>query len=75
MNSDEIQKMIYMEFPENQLIVENCKYRSARLRLEVKQCHLRPGRTVSGHAIMLIANLSIYTSILSTMGENFYSCN
>ena len=69
MKSDEIQKMIFMEFPENKLIVENCEHRRARLRLEVKQCHLRPGGTGSGPTIMLLADMSMYAAILSTIGK------
>jgi len=62
MNTDEIQKIINLEFPDNHLIIENCEYRSARLRLEVNHAHLRPGGTVSGPAIMLLYDMAMYTA-------------
>ena len=48
MNADEIQKIINLEFPYSNLIIENCEHRSARKRLEVNHTHLRPGGTFSG---------------------------
>ena len=47
LNADEIQKIINLEFPNNNLIIENCEYRSARLRLEVNHIHLRPEGVLS----------------------------
>ena len=71
MNADEIQKLILVEFPENKLIVESCDFRSARLRLEVDHTHLRPGGTVSGPSMMMLADMAMYAAILTTMGKVF----
>jgi len=68
MTADEIQKLLQREFPENPLIVESCENRRAKLRLEVNQTHLRPGGTVSGPTMMLLADTAMYAAILTTMG-------
>ena len=68
MTADEIQKLLQREFPENPLIVESCENRRAKLRLEVNQTHLRPGGTVSGPTMMLLADTAMYAAILTTVG-------
>ncbi|MCH2283406.1 MAG: PaaI family thioesterase [SAR324 cluster bacterium] len=68
MTADEIQKLLLQEFPKNPMIVESCENRRARLRLEVDHSHLRPGRTVSGPTMMMLADTAMYAAILTTMG-------
>ena len=68
MTAEEIQNFLQQEFLENPLIVESCKNRRARLRLEVDQTHLRPGGTISGPAMMLLADTAVYAAILTTIG-------
>ena len=68
MTADEIKKLLLQEFPKNPMIVESCENRRARLRLEVDHSHLRPGRTVSGPTMMMLADTAMYAAILTTMG-------
>jgi len=68
MTAEEIQNFLQQEFLENPLIVESCENRRARLRLEVDQTHLRPGGTISGPAMMLLADTAVYAAILTTIG-------
>ena len=68
MTAEEIQNFLQQEFSENPLIVESCENRRARLRLEVDQTHLRPGGTISGPAMMLLADTAVYAAILTTIG-------
>ena len=68
MTAEEIQKFLQREFPENSMVVESCENRRARLRLDIDQSHLRPGGTVSGPTMMLLADTAVYAAILSTMG-------
>ena len=68
MTAEEIQNFLQQEFPENPLIVESCENRRARLRLEVDQTHLRPGGTISGPTMMLLADTAVYAAILTTIG-------
>ena len=69
MNVNEIQKILIAEFPKNSLIVENCGHLSARLRLEVDKSHLRPGGTISGPSMMMLADMAMYAAILNTIGR------
>jgi len=68
MTAEEIQNFLQQEFPENPLIVEFSENRRARLRLEVDQTHLRPGGTISGPTMMLLADTAVYAAILTTIG-------
>ena len=68
MTAEETQNFFQQEFPENPLIVESCENRRARLRLEVDQTHLRPGGTISGPTMMLLADTAGYAAILTTIG-------
>ena len=69
MTAEEIQNFLQQEFLENPLIVESCENRHARLRLEVDQTHLRPGGTISGPTMLLLADTAVYAAILTTIGS------
>jgi uncharacterized protein (TIGR00369 family) len=68
MTADEIQIFLQHEFPDNPMLVESCENRRARLRLDVDHTHLRPGGTISGPTMMLLADTAMYAAILTTMG-------
>ena len=68
MTADEIQFFLQQEFPDNRMLVESCENRRARLRLDVDHTHLRPGGTVSGPTMILLADTATYDAILTTMG-------
>ena len=68
MTADEIQIFLQQEFPDNPMLVESCENRRARLRLDVDHTHLRPGGTVSGPTMMILADTVMYATILTTMG-------
>lgn len=42
---------------------------SARLRLVVSDRHLRPGETVSGVALMALADVAMYVALLAAIGS------
>ena len=71
MNEEEIQNIINTEFPESSLIIENCSFKNAKIRLEVNNTHLRPGNTVSGPSIMFLADMAMYAAILTSLGKVF----
>ena len=58
------------EFPQihDQLAIEAVAPMTARMRLNVDDRHLRPGGTVSGPSIMLLADVSFYVAILAMIG-------
>lgn len=58
-------------FPQvrDQLRIEEIAPMRARMRLLCDDRHLRPGGTVSGPSIMLLADVSFYIAILAMIGE------
>ena len=58
------------EFPQihDQLAIEEIAPMRARMRLHCDDRHLRPGGTVSGPSIMLLADVSFYVAILAMVG-------
>ncbi len=59
------------EFPQvhDQLSIEEIASMRARMRLLVDDRHLRPGGTVSGPSMMLIADVTFYIAILAMIGQ------
>ena len=50
------------------LLVEEVGEGSARVRLRARSRHLRPGGTLSGAALMALADLAIYAALLWEIG-------
>ena len=69
MTAAEIQTLLQKEFPNYQMKVESCENRHARILLYIDNSHLRPGGTVSGPSMMLLADLAMYAAILNTVGS------
>ena len=69
MTAAEIQTLLQKEFPNYQMKVLSCENRRARILLYINNAHLRPGGTVSGPSMMLLADLAMYTAILNTVGS------
>ena len=69
MTTSEIQTLLQKEFPNYQMKVESCENRRARIILYINNSHLRPGGTVSGPSMMLLADLAMYAAILNTIGS------
>lgn len=65
----EIQNLLQKEFPNLQMKVESCENRNARILLYTDLTHLRPGGTVSGPTMMMLADLAMYAAILNTIGS------
>ena len=69
MTASEIQTLLQKEFPNYRMKVESCENRRARIILYINNSHLRPGGTVSGPSMMLLADLAMYAAILNTIGS------
>ena len=69
MTATEIQTLLQEEFPNYKMKVESCEKRHAKILLYIDNTHLRPGGTVSGPSMMLLADLAIYAAILNTIGS------
>ena len=59
------------EFPQvaPDVVIESIGPKTATVRLLCEYKHLRPGGTVSGPSMALLADLAAYTAILSAVGE------
>ena len=69
MKAAEIQTLMQREFPNYHMKVESCEEKRARIILSINNSHLRPGGTVSGPTMMLLADLAMYAAILNTIGS------
>jgi len=56
------------EFPQNKCVVEEVGNGSATVMHQVGTDHLRPGETVSGPLLMMVADVALYVAILGTIG-------
>jgi uncharacterized protein (TIGR00369 family) len=49
-------------------VIEDLREHAVRVRLLVRETHLRPGGTVSGPAMFALADVSVYLAILAMIG-------
>jgi uncharacterized protein (TIGR00369 family) len=73
MTQDELTAFLDREFPQMHVggrsyFVDEIGPLSARLRMEYHERHLRPGGTISGPAMMALADLALYAAILAHIG-------
>ena len=73
MTRDEVSAFLDREFPQihhggKTYHVEDVAHHTARLRMEYHERHVRPGGTMSGPAMMSLADLAIYVAILGAIG-------
>ena len=64
----DIQAFMTAEFPQNQSIIEQVGNASATVRHRVSFDDLRPGGTVSGPVMMMLADVALYVAILGEVG-------
>ena len=73
MTRDEVEAFLEREFPQIHVDgrifqVEEVGPLSAVMRMRTSQRHVRPGGTVSGPAMMTLADLVLYVAILGSIG-------
>jgi uncharacterized protein (TIGR00369 family) len=73
MTRDELAAFLDQEFPQmhaggRSYFVDGIGPLSARMRMEYHERHLRPGGTVSGPAMMALADLALYVAVLAQIG-------
>lgn len=69
MNIDEARSFLAREFPQSTCVVTQTGSGTATLMQPIGYEHLRPGGTVSGPAMMMLADCTAYVSILGRYGE------
>lgn len=70
---DEVSALMTQHFPQvgeggKLILIDSIDNKSARLRLPESVEHLRPGGTVSGPAMVMLADVAVYVAILATLG-------
>jgi uncharacterized protein (TIGR00369 family) len=73
MSVEEVDSYLQTIFPQiyeggRQMVVERVGVLSSCLRLKVDQRHLRPGGTVSGPAMFMLADVALYVAVLANIG-------
>jgi uncharacterized protein (TIGR00369 family) len=69
----ELEQRLAAEFPEafhadSGLVILDARHRGARVRLTPTGDALRPGGTVSGPTMMMLADLAMYAALLASIG-------
>ena len=65
---EEIQTFLAAEFPHNLCIVDQVGNMSATIRHHIGPTELRPGGTVSGPLLMMVADVALYVALLGEIG-------
>ncbi|OQW82388.1 MAG: phenylacetic acid degradation protein [Proteobacteria bacterium ST_bin15] len=73
MTADDITAFLTNEFPQINMasgtyVVDEVAHLAATLRLNANEHHLRPGGTISGPAMMTLADLAMYVALLGAIG-------
>jgi uncharacterized protein (TIGR00369 family) len=73
MTRDELTAFLDREFPQIHMggrtyFVDEVGPLSARMRMDYHERHIRPGGTISGPAMMTLADLALYVAILAHIG-------
>lgn len=66
--ADRINAFLEREFPQTKVRVERVGQRSARVVLRPGTAELRPGGTISGPALMGVADCALYVALLGEIG-------
>ncbi len=69
MNLHQIRAFFANEFPQSRCVVEEIGAGTSKLRQPIEHKHLRPGGTVSGPTLMMIADCAIYVAILGNLDD------
>jgi len=67
-SKDDIIAFMAAEFPQNKCVVEAVGDRSAIVAHNIGPGELRPGGTVAGPVLMIVADIALYVAILGEIG-------
>jgi uncharacterized protein (TIGR00369 family) len=73
MTKPDLEAFLAKEFPQafhagNGLTLERVDYGDCRVRLAYSERYIRPGGTISGPTMMMLADFALYVAILSAIG-------
>ena len=72
-NQEDLQRLLEAEFPETfdpvtGFVILRIWYGGCRMRYGFHEKSLRPGGTISGPTMMLLADVSVYVAVLASIG-------
>lgn len=67
-NAEQVNAFLEKEFPQAKVRVDRVGARSSRVTLQPGTSELRPGGTISGPALMGVADCALYVAILGEIG-------
>lgn len=75
LTADEVTHLLDRSFPGlnaggRSVVIEAAGDRSARVRLLLSERNIRPGGTISGPAMFMLADLTIYVALIATLGPS-----
>ena len=75
MTAPEIEALMEQVFPAIHMggksyLIEEVRPGGARMRLAVKEQHIRPGGTIMGPVMFQLADFGVYVAILATIGKS-----
>ena len=65
---EQVNEFLTEEFPQNSATVERVGDGEAVIRQKIAEQHLRPGNTVSGPTLMMVADCAVYVAIQGVIG-------
>ena len=70
LNQQQITDLLQQHFPQiqDEISIDSLNDQEATVRLSVNNRHLRPGNTVSGPSMFLLADVAAYIAILAQVG-------
>jgi uncharacterized protein (TIGR00369 family) len=71
MSAEELERFLYAHFPhidERDFRIEQIEETLTRVRMRSHARHLRPGGTISGAALMMLADMAMYMALLGVIG-------
>lgn len=70
LNQQQITDLLQQHFPQiqDEISIDSMNDQEATVRLSVNNRHLRPGNTVSGPSMFLLADVAAYIAILAKVG-------
>ena len=70
LNQQQITDLLLQHFPQiqDEISIDSLNDQEATVRLSVNNRHLRPGNTVSGPSMFLLADVAAYIAILAQVG-------
>lgn len=70
MDAETLQDFVGKVFPQvkEDFVIEELEEMRVRVRMKIREAHLRPGGTVSGPSMFALADVSVYLAVMAMIG-------